>query len=240
MKKFFISIGRIFYKPYNPGLGQISESDYIETLINSQGSDNSKAKEAFERAWATRNFEIELYWKRATYFWAFLIPVFAAIFSLFTSKYYQNPDLKTHHIEVYIVICIGFILSCAWGFVNKGSKSWQRHWEIHIDLLEDQFTGPLYKTVYPTATFSVSKINEIISWFFASIWILLGIKYFIDQDLTVFRWDYDIEWLVLITTALSVLVIVSMTLGYGRGYFSDRHFKMHRRKITFINPTTEN
>ncbi len=234
--KFLKSIGRIFYKPYKPGLGQIDETTYRETLASNLSRDKEKAKAAFERAWATRNFEIELYWKRATYFWAFLIPVFAAVFTLFNSENYRTPDPLTHHIEVYIIICIGFILSCAWGFVNKGSKSWQRHWEIHVDLLEDQFTGPLYKTVNPTATFSVSKINEIISWFFAFIWVLLGFKYFIDQELSLFQWSQPIEWLVLLTSVAVCLVLLSMTLGYGRGYFSHREFTMHRRHITFINP----
>ncbi|MGH8568044.1 MAG: hypothetical protein ACREXU_08475, partial [Gammaproteobacteria bacterium] len=65
--------------------------------------------------------------------------------------------------------------------VNRGSKFWQENWENHVDLLEDQIMGPLYKTVVSRAVqnasaqstsyeyrdlltapadFSVSKINH--------------------------------------------------------------------------------
>jgi hypothetical protein len=127
----------------------------------------------------------------------------------------------------------------AWGLVNKGSKAWQRHWEIHVDLLEDAIIGPLYKTVYPTKTFSVSKINEIISWFFAFVWIVFGIKYFTDHKLTLFCWNCEINRLVLLCSIGVVLTCSSMFVGYGRGYFSNRKFIMHRRNITYRKSPNE-
>ena len=136
--KFFINIDE-------SGLTPLSKSDYEKDLVD---IDPKIAEKAFEKAWEIRNFEIEMYWKRATYFWAFIASTFVGYFALINSSNYSKPD-KFNHIEVYFLICIGFILSVAWILTNKGSKSWQRHWEAHVDLLENAFTGPLYKTVYP-------------------------------------------------------------------------------------------
>lgn len=226
----FKSLIKIFYKPYKSGLAEIDLEQYKKDFLE----DKTKAEKAFDKAWATRNFEIDLYWKRANYFWAFLIPAFAGLFALINSDNYKKPD-NNSHIEVYLIICVGFIISCAWGFVNKGSKAWQRHWEIHVDLLEDAFTGPLYKTVYPNKTYSVSKINEIISWFFSIVWILFGWKYFLDQKITIFSFRNDIHWLVLVSTISVLLCLMAMTSGYGRGYFSERSFTMYRRNIAYTS-----
>jgi hypothetical protein len=226
--KFIRSIIYIFWKPFKSGLHPISKDQYMADLA----SNPERAKLALEKAWATRNFEIELYWKRATYFWAFLIPAFAGLFTLMGSANYKLID-PNDHIEVFLIICIGFIISVAWGLVNKGSKAWQRHWEIHVDLLEDAVIGPLYKTVYPVKTFSVSKINEIISWFFAFVWVVFAIKYFKDHDLTIFCWNCEFNRLVLLCTIGVILTCSSMFFGYGRGYFSNRQFTMNRRNVTY-------
>lgn len=193
-----------------------------------------KAERAFEKAWATRNFEIEMYWKRATYFWAFIASTFAGYFALISSESYAKPD-RFNHVEVYFLICIGFVLSLAWHFTNIGSKSWQRHWEVHVDLLEDAFTGPLYKTVHPQKTFSVSKINEIVSFVFILIWFLLGVKYFFDQNLVrSLGENYSLNWFVVVSTIISLLVVISMIYGHGRGHFGSRPVTMYKRNVTYL------
>lgn len=193
-----------------------------------------KAKLAFEKAWATRNFEIELYWKRANYFWAFIASALVGFFALINSANYTKPD-TSNHVEVYIVICIGIVLSVAWLLINIGSKAWQRNWEVHVDLLEDSITGPLYKTVFPTKTYSVSKINEIVSPAFVGVWILLAVKYFNDQDLINFE-NYKVNWLVVVATAGVCVAITSMVFGHGRGRFSEREVTMNRRASNYHNP----
>src|SRR6266478_1199459 len=159
-------------------LRPLSEAEYKNDLLD----DETKAKVAFEKAWEIRNFEIEMYWKRASYFWAFIARAFVGYFALVSSSNYRLQD-RFNHAEVFFVICIGFILSVAWLLTNIGSKSWQRHWEVHVDLLEDNFTGPLYKTVHPKTTFSVSKINEIVSGVVVGVWVLLAVKFLFDQKL---------------------------------------------------------
>jgi hypothetical protein len=72
------------------------------------------------------------------------------------------------------VSCIGLILSTSWYLVNRGSKYWQENWERHVDLLEDEFAGPLYKMTIADEQFhwwkllkgfpvSVSKVNQLTS-----------------------------------------------------------------------------
>ena len=192
---------------------------------------DTRAGRALAYALDIRKFEIELYWKRATYFWAFIASTLAGYFALSNSDSYRKPD-AFDHAEVYFVICIGFVLAVAWFLINIGSKAWQRHWEVHVDLLEDKFTGPLYKTVYPMKTFSVSKINEIVSFSFVVIWLLLGAKFLLENNLLNFT-SYRVNWLVVIASVGAVLAVVSMFFGHGRGRFSQRSVLMYRRDTTY-------
>ncbi|WP_409432777.1 hypothetical protein ACJ3XI_11305 [Litorimonas sp. RW-G-Af-16] len=77
-----------------------------------------------------------------------------------------------------------------WFLVNRGSKFWQENWENHVDNLEDDVIGPLYKVILsrpnPTgldektkhvltgsSTISVSKVNQIISLYVTLLWGIL-------------------------------------------------------------------
>lgn len=227
-----MSFIKYIYKKKSSELSELTEEEYYDTLVNICPA---KAERAFEKAWATRNFEIEMYWKRATYFWAFIASIFVGYFALVSSENYVKYD-RFNHVEVYFLICIGFVLSVAWHLTNMGSKSWQRHWEVHVDLLEDAFTGPLYKTVHPQVTYSVSKINEIVSFVFVFIWPLLGIKYLFDQNLIhSLEETKSLNWFVVISTTMSFLVVFSMFLGHGRGRFGTRSIKMYRRSVSYEN-----
>lgn len=214
----------------NSALKPLSKQEYYQDLIDLP---EEVAKRALEKAWETRNFEIDLYWRRATYFWALIASTFVGYFALISSEKYLTQEVG-NNVEVYFLICIGFVLSLAWHLTNIGSKQWQRHWEVHVDLLEDKFTGPLYKTVYPELTFSVSKINEIVSFMIIGIWFLLGVKYMIDQDLVQpLCSDFDVNYFVLASTMLSALAAISMIKGHGRGRFGQRSVIMFRRTVSY-------
>lgn len=227
MKKKTKSFFKFFYNGAASDATPITREQYEADLVKI-GPD--KAEKAFDRACAVRDFEIEMYWKRANYFWAFIASTFAGYFLLISSEKYAKAD-QFNHVEVYFLICIGLVLSIAWILTNIGSKSWQRHWEVHVDLLEDQFTGPLYKTVHFRKTFSVSKINEIVSGVFAVIWVLLGAKYLVEQNLL--NYCGKPNWLVLISSFTVLLAVMAMVFGHGRGRFMERGSKMYRRKITY-------
>lgn len=204
----------------------IFKDGYKKDLANFENKESSiRAKAAFEKAWETRNFEIEMYWKRASYFWAFQIPVFGAYFALISFDEANIPK-----IIIYLICNIGIIISLAWKIINVGSKDWQRHWENHIDQLEDNFTGPLYKTVSKTRTYSVSKINELVSLFFLLIWIILALFYLINNKLLYLSFFSTIAWKEIIISIVTIFIIWQMTCQHGIGMFHDKTIQFYRRK----------
>jgi hypothetical protein len=137
------------------------------------GTDKDKLREAYNRAWKNRNFEIDKFWTRSAYFWGFIAAIFAGYITVMTSKYGQDARAMNLHI---CLIVLGLLFSFAWLLVIKGSKRWQENWEEHIDMLENEITGPLYKTVYRKKGkpyYSVSKVNEFMAWVIIFIWGLL-------------------------------------------------------------------
>ena len=122
---------------------------------------------AWEKAWEIRTFEIEMYWKRATYFWAFQIALFAGYGAFIDGNSIQS------FIGAVGFAFLGVLLACCWVLVNKGSRFWQENWEAHIDELENEITGPLYKTIMMRGeepSYSVSKINMFVSKAFTVAW----------------------------------------------------------------------
>src|SRR5260370_22665292 len=126
---------------------------------------------ALKLAHNIRKFEIRLYWKRAKYFWTLIAASFAAYFALRSSEHASSLNNQT-----LLVCCLGFLLSLGWYLVNRCSKYWQENWERHVDLLETNEIGPLYKTTispeeFPLFRFwggypySLTKINQLISLF---------------------------------------------------------------------------
>jgi hypothetical protein len=151
-----------------------SRKQYLRLFPDGQGAESVR-REAMKQALDNRKFEIELYWKRAAYFWAFIAAAFTGYFLL---------QKESNFSLTYALACLGFMFSLGWYFVNRGSKAWQQNWESHVDLLEDEIGGPLYKTVVsprnyklwkPTDAypFSVSKINQILSLFVTIVWAVL-------------------------------------------------------------------
>jgi len=167
------------------GNSRINQERYDELFKK----DPKVLKEALKQAYAIRRFEIELYWKRATYFWTFIGAAFVGYATFFNvSSSTQNS--KSEFILI-LIACIGLVFSVAWHCVNKGSKFWQENWENHVELLEDKVFGPLYKTLtkrpdrasslkdsivdffVAPKSFSVSKVNQLVSTFMALIWVLI-------------------------------------------------------------------
>ncbi|MBI9113038.1 hypothetical protein [Maridesulfovibrio ferrireducens] len=163
-------------------LEQYKSNKYTKKTIEESSTDEQydfkKISKALDTALDIRKFEIELYWKRATYFWAFIAVLFAG--------YYQVDD----YLLKIILTCSGFLFSVAWFLVNKGSKYWQNNWERHVDALEDMVIGPLYKTILEdkgkgncftgAAAYSVTKINQILSGSVVFFWFILLIKTILD------------------------------------------------------------
>jgi hypothetical protein len=185
-----------------------SEDEYKQTFPEKVRA------EALKYALDIRKFEIDLYWKRTTYFWTLLTAAFAAFFALCSAKGLSSA-------LVFLVSCIGVVLSVGWYLVNRGSKYWQENWERHVDLLETEVIGPLHKTTisreesswvrfwrdYP---YSVSKINQLTSLFISLVWIGLCASSFPGVSPAPFLRELG-RWGLLLGTAVFVLLL--LTLG---------------------------
>ena len=167
----------------------MSEEDYFEAMFNMKNSIKKKnkqdstnnrdpIKDALDRAHEIRQFEIQLYWHRSLFFWGFILVLFTGL-GLILAAENQTALIKFAAIGI---AALGFFTTCAWHYIEKGSKAWQTNWELHIDCLEDDITGKLYKTRLwldgkKDNFFSVSKITETviiafgIFWFFASVFV---------------------------------------------------------------------
>ncbi len=135
-------------------------------------------KHALDTAHRIREFEIQMYWKRALYFWGFQVVLFATVGNLVSKFTQTSPPLQ---LIVLSALCVlGTFISILWLLMTKGAKFWQDNWERHVDLLEDNVHGSLYKTYpihqsdsVPNPPFSVSKINEYVIWMIVAFWIIL-------------------------------------------------------------------
>lgn len=229
---WLVDILSFLFKKDEKALTQITDKEYINIFIKDKKPEDLKF--SYQQAWSAKNFEIELYWKRAQYFWAFQIAAFAGYFGVLNSDDYSSEKPKNPEI-LFFVVCIGFITALAWNFINQGSKTWQRHWENHVDMLEKEVTGPLYQIVTSQKTYSVSKINDIVSRFFVFIWILLAVKY-IKTHLTINPLEStNINGLIFMSVLITMYFSGSMYLGFGRGRFGERKVKFYKRKTDVEN-----
>ena len=167
------------------------EEEYRFEFMGKEMEDENKVnrvtKEALEKSLDIRKFEIDLYWKRATYFWGFLVVIFAGYFAVLGAKF-EVLTQREKLVALLLISCLGTVFSFCWFLVNKGSKYWQNNWERHVDMLEDKVMGPLYKTVLEETEeedwkkfitkaeeFSVSKVNQILSFFLVLVWGIISI-----------------------------------------------------------------
>lgn len=181
--------------------------------------EKSIKEKAFERAHDIRKFEIELYWKRTTYFWAFIAAAFAGYFAILTAR-----DVVFKEQYLFLIESIGFIFSLGCFFVNRASKHWQLNWEKVIDSLEDDITGSLMKThivnhnsfwqLTLSYRFSVSRINQIISIFITVIWMILMIATSI-EIICNYRFVINGSWLYPVSL-IAVIVFTGILYHYGK------------------------
>lgn len=154
-------------------------SAYRELL----GIRKKDAREVLKLAHDIRKFEIDLYWRRATYFWAFLA---AALVAYFTILGWKDVDSNVKREALVIVTALGVVFSCAWYLANRGSKFWQENWENHVDLLEKEAGGSIHSRILRerreggwrerllgSRRYSLSQINQLLSLFLFIIFVFL-------------------------------------------------------------------
>ena len=145
-----------------------------------------KQREALRQALSNRQFEIDYYWKRTTYFWTLTAAALAGYFALA----YPKSSTNAGQFSSFAVGCLGLLISTSWFFVNKGSKFWHENWENHVSALCPPETGSLFRKVLRRpnegflwflrvtrpAPISVSKINQWVSLYVTCFWLgLIGL-----------------------------------------------------------------
>ena len=198
---------------------EYSQREYEDDFLSGE----KKGERALARALDTRKFEIELYWRRAAYFWTFIGAALAGFVAVQASGAETKQDLSV------VLSCVGFVFSVAWLCVNRGSKYWQENWEKHVDMLEDNISGPLYKVVLSRgkprswrdrgrhivtgpSPLSVSKINQLISIYVSILWVVL-----IFYSLPEFSLNASINWFYFIVFLVSI-VFSGAFFWLGRTY----------------------
>jgi hypothetical protein len=198
----------------------------------------SRGENALKTALDIRKFEIDLYWKRATYFWTFLTLTLGAYFTVMLSKvdridiglYLKIEDsnqLAQKHEALLLLSCLGLVFSVCWYLVNRASKYWQENWEKHVDLLESSNQGPLYRTVlhnekmrwwHPLGAFpfSVSKLNQTLSLFISGLFVILLWS-------TVNRFYYPLSQLRAFPIAVLLLTLFALLILVWRGQTSRKN-----------------
>lgn len=216
------------------------EYDSVDELVNefTEGSTHEESQKIIagllDRAYDIRKFEIDLYWKRAGYFWGFLVATFAAYFIVTDkTKFASRPELE------FLIQCIGLIFSLSWYLVNRGSKYWQVNWERIIDSLEEKIKKPLYRInlkndrspfrLFSRYPYSVSRINIIVSLFICCTWVCLIVVFL--------RSNIDPKKTMNLPMLLTgILTFVTTCLLFTKGRSNrDGAYTLEKRKVNYIS-----
>ena len=150
--------------------------DYFQAMFDTEYPERERIEAALDRAHEIRQFEIRLYWQRSLFFWGFILALLTSL-GLILAAEEQIELIKLMSIGIAL---LGFFTTCAWYYVEKGSKAWMANWELHIDYLEDDITGKLHKTTLwldgkQDDFFSASKITQTVIFAFGIFWFLASI-----------------------------------------------------------------
>jgi hypothetical protein len=161
---------------------QINRLDQVRDLFTTRDTledecERERIENALQRAYDMLKFELDLYWKRATYFWGFIALSLTGYFVLSDAKYDNKYEL------LLVVNSVGLIFSFGWHLVGRGSRYWQNNWVFRVYTLEALLKTPLQSLkrinkhkkrhligAYP---FSTSKVHQIICLFITFIWVIL-------------------------------------------------------------------
>ncbi len=216
-----------------------NREDYIALFDNYEGN----KQEVFKQIVDIRKFEIELYWKRTYFFWTIIASIIAGYFLALSKADNSSNSLKI----LFSLANLGLIFSIGWYFVNRGSKYWQVNWEKHMDTIEDDVIGPLYKTMINKEhyrkqffklvspfPFSVSKINQILNLVLVCFWSLILFDFSRDNLRVDFCCLNNYFTFYSLTIIMTVIAILSL-FTFGQTEINFFFKKEKQSKDTAIN-----
>jgi hypothetical protein len=177
-------------------------------MNNAQDLKNEKL---FDTCLQTRNMEIELFWKRSTFFWGFIALSFAGYATLVEAK--SNLSI--------IVACFGFFSSFSWILVNRGSKWWQQNWEEKLHDSEQEVIGETFSSpkvdrkeilFLGASKCSVSKITTLLSYYSTTLWSAI-ICYELLGDQVIVLSPMTIKLILVSITIVFILLAIIFTKG---------------------------
>jgi len=221
-----------------------NENGYInneEEYYNQFGQ--SQLTEALKIALDVRKFEIELYWKRATYFWAFITTFFAGY------TYVLSSDLQFKSIILIGISILGFIFSWGWYLVNRGSKYWQENWEVHVSLLTKKCNNPIFNLIKSSQStfdnllksypFSVSKVNQFLSLIIGVAWVCMFLYSIIITAIHTFNNVGNCIDCTSHNSYLCIFIVIGILVSFcmllGLAYLMTKHTKSGHFKSNEIN-----
>ena len=177
-----------------------------------QEPERDRKRKRFEAALATRQFEIDLFWKRSLFFWGFIAASFVALATLEG----KQPALSL------LVSGFGMVCSLGWTLANRGSKYWQEQWESKIEDVEDEVTGPLFKREEPLqdkgwwlsgARYSVSKLAIAVSDYVLLVWVAIFVRQ-VWIALGISAWN-DLERVAVLAISFLPVFYLVLVVGFG-------------------------
>jgi hypothetical protein len=141
-------------------------------------SDDEKLNKRFDVVLACRNAEIELFWKRSSYYWVFVAAALVAYGGL-------GRDNRTFRL---LISSFGLMSSLAWLLGNIGSKWWQENWEQKLKEISPEVVGAdiftprspesMSKDTWstPIIRYSVTRLATLLSEFVVILWIAIFLK----------------------------------------------------------------
>lgn len=176
----------------------MTTQEYLRKYDKTKPQQEHPLKPALEQALENRRFEIELYWKRSTYFWTISTVILGGYVSIAKDTCNSIPCNSAFSsspiagLAPTLIAWIGLILAVSWYLANKGSKFWMENWENQVAILSEEVIGPIYSTILHRSSIgvdgnkcsyvcslispqkpspvSVSKINHYVSAFFILVW----------------------------------------------------------------------
>ena len=215
----------------------IENKEYFEHLLGKNLSDGekltkqdyNKIEEAYNKSHDIRKFEIELYWKRSTYFWT-LISVLIALCGVVSAAFLKDGKFGTElRSFLFFISILGYFISLQFLITCVSGKQWQENWERHIDILESYFSGNLYKLnlVKGKIRYSISLSNEIIVAAITFVWIIISIYSMLDISIV-------IMWIVIAFLAIITAAYLWMSLKRSKNTDIDITFNIRTVKSANI------
>lgn len=194
--------------------------------MNEKVEENTRLYRAFQTALQTREFEINLFWKRALFFWGFISVGFVAYWRVVESIYGKNgfPDSDTLKIPLIAISVVINLFCLFFHLANKGSKYWQENWEAHIALLEPRVMGDLFMTTIKKdeTCFFVTFLKSLFCPAFLYDFSVSKLTTFVSLIMVIASWGmvfYSIyiyfDNLLFAFIGIGVLIVIAVCIAYA-------------------------